>query len=239
MNPVIQRRSPPRSGYTMIELLVVMAIIAIVASLILPVTKSLQKKRVISIAQAQLNQMQTAIESYKSKIGFYPPDNPGKPYLNPLYFELVGTVLNNNVYTTLDGSGQVNLGSVTTFGVSGFVNSGASLRGSDDKPGPRNFLTDLRPDQVGKFVYADGSPSYNAILVCSVPWPSGNLPNGLTSPIITSPPAAPQPPVLNPWRYVSTGPTNNVGKFDLWIDLVIGNKVYRISNWRTSPQQLL
>jgi hypothetical protein len=44
--------------------------------------------------------------------------------------------------------------------------------------------------------------------------------------------------VLNPWRYVSTNPTNNVGRFDLWVDLVIGPNVYRVSNWRTNPQQL-
>jgi type II secretory pathway pseudopilin PulG len=221
----------------MIELLVVMAIIAVIASLILPVTRSLKKRRMLSIAQAQLGQVQTAIESYKSKIGFYPPDNPSNPALNPLYFELVGTVLENNTYQTLDGSGQIPAGSVPgTFGVSGFVNSGTSLRGTDEKPGPQNFLNDLRPDQVGRFVY--GGSAYNSVLVCSVPWPSGTLPNGLTTPIISSPPAASQPPVLNPWRYISTNPTNNVGRFDLWVDLVIGSDVYRVSNWRTAPQTL-
>ena len=89
MNPVIQRRSHPRAGYTLIELLVVMGIIAVIASLILPITKSLKKRRIISVAQAQLNQVQTAIENYKSKIGFYPPDNPNNTVTNPLYFELV------------------------------------------------------------------------------------------------------------------------------------------------------
>jgi prepilin-type N-terminal cleavage/methylation domain-containing protein len=240
MNPVIQRRSHPRAGYTLIELLVVMGIIAVIASLILPITKSLKKRRIISVAQAQLNQVQTAIENYKSKIGFYPPDNPNNTVTNPLYFELVGTILDattNKDYTTLDGSGQVQISDLSTFGVSGFVNSGTSLRGSDDKPGPLNFLKDLRPDQVGHFVYGGNTP-LNAVLVCSVSLPVGTLPNGLSSPIISSPPAGPQPPVLNPWRYVSTNPTNNVGRFDLWVDLVIGPNVYRVSNWRTSPQQL-
>lgn len=237
MNPLIQRRSHPRAGYTLIELLVVMGIIAVIASLILPITKSLKKRRIISVAQAQLNQVQTAIENYKSKIGFYPPDNPNNTAVNPLYFELVGTILTNNGYTTLDGSGQISTNDTpTTFGVSGFVNSGTSLRGSDDKPGPLNFLKALRPDQVGQFVYGGNTP-WNAVLVCSMSWPPGTLPNGLSSPI-SSPPAVLPPPVLNPWRYVSTNPTNNVGRFDLWVDLVIGANVYRVSNWRTSPQLL-
>jgi type II secretory pathway pseudopilin PulG len=222
----------------LIELLVVMAIIAIVASLILPVTRALKKRRILSVAQAQLNQVQAAIENYKSKTGFYPPDNPTNCVINPLYFELVGTILTNGVYETLDGSGQISTNDAATwFGVSGFANSGTSLRGSDDKPGPLNFLKDLRPDQVGQFVY-EGNMPWNAVLVCSISWPAGTLPNGLAWPIKSTPPAVPQPPVLNPWCYMSTNPTNNVGRFDLWVDLVIGPAVYRVSNWRTSPQQL-
>jgi hypothetical protein len=35
---------------------------------------------------------------------------------------------------------------------------------------------------------------------------------------------------INPWRYVSSRPKNNIGSYDLWIDLAIRGKTYRISN---------
>jgi hypothetical protein len=41
---------------------------------------------------------------------------------------------------------------------------------------------------------------------------------------------------LNPWRYVSSGPTNNPGSYDLWVDLYIGGKTYRLSNWSKEAQ---
>src|SRR5439155_1461983 len=36
---------------------------------------------------------------------------------------------------------------------------------------------------------------------------------------------------LNPWRYVSTQPTNNPATFDLWAEYVEGGKVKIICNW--------
>jgi hypothetical protein len=35
----------------------------------------------------------------------------------------------------------------------------------------------------------------------------------------------------NPFRYNSVNPTNNPNSYDLWIDLVISGKPYRIGNW--------
>ena len=36
------------------------------------------------------------IENYKSAIGSYPPDNPGRPSTNQLFYELSGTFFQNN-----------------------------------------------------------------------------------------------------------------------------------------------
>src|SRR5450759_725568 len=91
-----------------IELLVVIAVIGILAALIFPITGALKKKKMITVAQAELAQVETAIDAYKAKYGTYPPDNPANPLINPLYFELEGTTNNGSgYYQTLDGSGQI------------------------------------------------------------------------------------------------------------------------------------
>ncbi|MFM1769228.1 MAG: Type secretion system protein precursor [Verrucomicrobiota bacterium] len=36
---------------------------------------------------------------------------------------------------------------------------------------------------------------------------------------------------FNPWNYDSSNPTHNPDSFDLWIDVVIGNKTVTIGNW--------
>ena len=40
------------------------------------------------------------------------------------------------------------------------------------------------------------------------------------------------------WAYNSSHPTNNPASYDLWVDLVIGGKTNRISNWSKQPQIL-
>ena len=42
-------------------------------------------------------------------------------------------------------------------------------------------------------------------------------------------------PEINPWRYNSTNPTNNPGGFDLWVDIYVGGKTQRVSNWSKKP----
>ena len=69
-------------------------------------------------------QLESSIESYKSSLGIYPPDNHNSG-LNQLYYELAGTVYSNGVFTTKDNAGQSpSWAMITTiFGtVSGFVN---------------------------------------------------------------------------------------------------------------------
>ena len=99
--------------------------------------------------------------------------------------------------------------------VAGLVNSSGQGAG-DDSPGAVNFLTGLKPTQV-----AELSPGVK-LLVCSVPWPE----NQVYQPTSKA--------GLNPWRYVSSHPTNNPATYDLWVDLMIGGQTNRISNWTDS-----
>ena len=78
-------------AFTLVELLVVISIITLIAALLLPAASSAKRLAAIHNAQAEMAQLETAIDRYKSAYGFYPPDNPCNPLVNQLYFELLGT----------------------------------------------------------------------------------------------------------------------------------------------------
>jgi prepilin-type N-terminal cleavage/methylation domain-containing protein len=237
--------NPPRfgrAGYTLIELMVVMSIIIVLVSLVFPTVSALKKKRMIAVAQAELKQVETAIQAYKARLGFYPPDNPGNPVTNQLYFELSGTTLTNvgnlDYFVTLDGSSRIGRGDLSVlYGfdasnhpkVSGFANCSTSARGSDEVASAVNFLTGLKPTQLGSMV-VNNDVINNALLACSVKWA------GTTNVVVTKGNSRAVVAGLNPWRYVSSNPTNNPASYDLWVDLMIGSKTYRVSNWSQQPQ---
>jgi len=225
------------SAFTLIELLIVIAIIGILAALIFPITGAVTRARVKSVATTELSQMETAIESYKAKTGSYPPDciapgtTPASPiYLAQLYYELLGASVDNAgvVYKTLDGSSQIDTGTLSSkFGVGGIVNSTKGA-GGDEGAVATPFLTGLKPGQIGQLDKVPGVYQPR-ILVCSVPWPKDNPYQPVPSTLAL--------PGLNPWRYISSNPTNNPSSFDLWVDVIINGKTNRISNW--SPPKLV
>jgi len=118
-------------GFTLIEVLVVMAIIAALAALVAGGFRMAGRARIESRVRTELNGLIVAIEAYKKKYGFYPPDNfrapniydPSRP---PLYYELVGWT----------GPKQDLDGVTNAFNVGGFVNSDAERQ---------NFLPNLKP----------------------------------------------------------------------------------------------
>jgi prepilin-type N-terminal cleavage/methylation domain-containing protein len=229
--------NPPRfrrAGYTLIELMVVMSIIIVLVSLVFPTVSALKKKRMIAVAQAELKQVETAIQAYKARLGFYPPDNPGNPVTNQLYFELEGTVFDGvKLFTTLDGSSQISTNDIPVLyrnaSLVGFANSSKNARGTDEQTAAVSFLKGLKPTQLGSMV-VNNDVINNALLACSVKWA------GTTNVVVTKGNSRAVVAGLNPWRYVSSNPTNNPASYDLWVDLVIGRKTYRVSNWSQQPQ---
>lgn len=223
-----------RKAFTLIELLVVIAVIGVLASLIFPITGVLKKKRMITVAQAELAQVETAIDAYKARYGTYPPDNPNSVVVNPLYFELMGTTNAGSAFVAKDGSSQVqstDLG--TTFGVSGFVNV---TRGgnADEAVKADTFLSQLRPNQIGQLggVGPTPPPPRPCILVCSVGWDNDNTAQQIVPFILA------QVTKLTPFQYSSSHPINNPNSYDLWVDLLIKGKTNRISNWSKQAQVL-
>ncbi|NOS70110.1 MAG: prepilin-type N-terminal cleavage/methylation domain-containing protein [Verrucomicrobia bacterium] len=208
-------------AFTLIELLVVIAIIAILAAITFPTVAAVKRKQTISKAEAEREQVITAIELYKAELGHYPPDNARNPLQyanNPLYYELMGTLLNGANYETKDGSAQISAANVQVeFGRGGFVNCTRNSDADSSKPA-KKFLIEFRSTQRGD------KPNGVRLLTCSVIWPA-NLGNGVAG-----------VPELNPWRYNITNPTNNPGGFDLWVDVYVAGKTNRISNWNKKPQ---
>jgi len=66
------KRQSPNSGFTLIEMLVVMAVIAILTGLILAVNAVVQNTAARSKASTQIKAMSAACEAYKSDNGGYP-----------------------------------------------------------------------------------------------------------------------------------------------------------------------
>ncbi len=214
-----------RTAFTLIELLIVIAIIAILAALIIPITGAMTRKRMIARAGTELHLVELAIENYKTKLGHYPPDNPGLPSTNQLYFELMGTTNDGNFFVTLDGSArvlkdQLNRGTTPRgLGVRGFVNTSAVTGGEEGRTAQR-FIGELKTANLATLPTNDKREIVN-LICCSVAWPF--------------PRPALQPANGNPFRYNSSNPTNNPNSFDLWVDIIIAGKTNRISNWSSTP----
>jgi prepilin-type N-terminal cleavage/methylation domain-containing protein len=234
----VSRLTPHASAFTLIELLTVIAIMGVLAALILPVMHAVKIHQYIYNTQAEMAQLETAIDRYKAAYGFYPPSPIPPPtagnqssLVNQLYYELVGTVYNPTntppVYTTLDGSASIDAGQVSTAfsGIGGFMNCTKPGAG-EDAAAARNFLPDLKPKQFWPQpgYTNNGAKEGVNLLIGSV-----------GGPYVQYQPLNQQD--LNPWRYNSSSPTNNPGSYDLWIQLVFApGQTNLICNWTKQVQ---
>jgi prepilin-type N-terminal cleavage/methylation domain-containing protein len=216
-------------GFTLIELLVVIAIMAVLAALLFTSVKNARATRIKNRAKAELKQVETLIELYKSKLGHYPPSSSGAPpTVTPLFYELTGTRLATGMYTTLDGSSQLTSADVNVaFGLGGFVNA-IEGAGSQDGQQPQDFAKgSLQLGQYLQVPITNGAlgASTKAIVLGSTLEGSGMLP-GVSGGSI------------NPFGYNSLNPTNNPRSYDLWLDVNVNGVTYRFCNWQQSPVAL-
>ena len=68
------RFNNPSKGFTLIEILIVVSIIAVLASLILAGVNIARKKASIAVAQSNIEALNTALEQYVTDTGRYPGD---------------------------------------------------------------------------------------------------------------------------------------------------------------------
>jgi prepilin-type N-terminal cleavage/methylation domain-containing protein len=214
-------------AFTLIELLVVISVIAVLAALTFPAVQGVKASAIRTRAKGELTQMETAIERFYQKLGYYPPDNAPNWARNQLYYEMLGTTnvgtLLAPVYVTLDGSARITAADLTLsfVNVTGLVNCSRPGR-SDDTPGATAFLNNLKPSQF-MAITNSGTPASAFVLGSGI--------DGAPTMVFTDRLGA----KLNPWRYNSSNPYHNPKSYDLWIDVMVGSKTNRICNWSDKP----
>jgi hypothetical protein len=160
-----------------------------------------------------------AIGAYKEQFGVYPPDHVLSrqpvlvdPITNTLFYELSGVVYNpTNKSFELEGLESAEGEYVKHFfQCDGLTNS--ALKGHDVK----HFLErgSVTPRQLhdDPDVFVLGFFMTDQSLRPEVRWEID----------------------VGSWRYVSTSPTNNPGKFDLWIDVQTKNQKVTVGNWKSA-----
>jgi prepilin-type N-terminal cleavage/methylation domain-containing protein len=209
-------------GFTLIELLVVISIIGILAGLTFGVSRGIKISAAKSRAKTELAQVQSAIEGYKSKLGYYPPDNPNQLWnRNTLYYELTGTkALNATSFQAANGT-TISSAVIATL-APGLMNVTQLNTGSDDSSTAIPFFRELNASQY----LAVNNPITATVLGTTIPGPFANMFTATSS------------KKINPWSYQRSGTLHNAGSFDLWIDINFGSTTFRVSNWSTTPTQL-
>jgi hypothetical protein len=158
-----------------------------------------------------------AVEAYQSAFGFYPPDNVTNrnpltvdAVNNPLLYEIAGVVYNpTNQIFELAGLEAAEAKFVKEFfHCTGFKNSGESA------------------GQVKRFLPAGNLPARQLHDDPDVFAVGYQIPTDGVSPEIM------WEFDISPWRYVSSAPTNNVGRFDLWIEVKTKAQAVTIGNWK-------
>ena len=209
-----------RRAFTLVEMLVVMAVIAVLAAILFPAFGAIKKSGTLKKTRAQLGKVVMAVEAYKQQHGHYPPDNPDNPVVNQLYYELGGTRLNGTEYQTESGQGNMPAGNFSSFfgggRVTGFVN--VSRGGGDEAQSAKNHLIGIPPSDY--LLVTNGVPGVVLGTTIKGPIMLNDTNNA----------------AINPFRYVSTAASNNPGHFDLWVDIIVGGKTNRISNWSEKAQ---
>jgi prepilin-type N-terminal cleavage/methylation domain-containing protein len=228
-------KAPAPAGFTLIELLIVIATIGILAALLLPVMKSVTTRGILNRGIAERDLLETAIERYHSKYGFYPPSNASASsqnltaaLTNQLYYELVGTTNIGTAtapdYLTLDNR-ITNASPLVqqSFGVSGFMNCSRTA-GGEDAVSAQSFLPAMKAGQLANVTVGNGLIT----ILCTAaggdnsyqPMPGATTLAGLPA---------------NPWRYLYPG-VNNPSSYDLWVQIVVSGRTNLICNWNSQPQ---
>jgi prepilin-type N-terminal cleavage/methylation domain-containing protein len=212
-----------RHAFTLIEMLVVIAIIGIIAALVVNMNKGAQIAKVNAVVNADRKNLELLITSYQSKLNYYPPDNSNVDYYpagpiydgfaatNPLLYELTGAT--NNWPTA--GFIQLFDGNTVASGTfSAMYGRAAVNNASLDEP--HNFFTP--PPQPREYT------NY----ITNVPL---NVVKGLLVPVPYAPGSSSVP--NNFWHYDSSSTNrHNINSYDLWAEYNIsGTNIITNGNW--------
>jgi prepilin-type N-terminal cleavage/methylation domain-containing protein len=206
----------PIVAFTLIEILVVIAIMAIIAAMVLQGGKYASTVKKETAVKAEREKLQTMIDNYQAKLNFYPPDNgnlatlsssaaesvyEGYTASNALIYELTGVTntnstsaiifLNGNIISLVKGDFP------TYFNRTGIANA--------DSSEPQNFFKP--PPMPQDYTNYPGTAlnSFDAL--------------GLLVPAQLT---LGQP---NFWHYDASSPRrHNQNSYDLWAEFSVGSK---------------
>lgn len=74
-HPVHRRHPRQAGGFTLIELIIVIAVIGILMALILPAISNAQKTARVAAVVTDIKSLENGLSNFKAKYGFYPPSN--------------------------------------------------------------------------------------------------------------------------------------------------------------------
>jgi prepilin-type N-terminal cleavage/methylation domain-containing protein len=161
-------------AFTLIELLTVMAVIAVLAGLILSISGYVTHKAATARAQSEISALSLACENYKSDNGAYPdimpPTGPG---LNTTGSATIvvssdqSSIPSDNLDPRLMGNPSTSYTGAASSSVN-YTNASLelyvaltgdiSLSGTGGGPGTKNYITDFRQDAYGR-AYTNASVS--------------------------------------------------------------------------------
>jgi prepilin-type N-terminal cleavage/methylation domain-containing protein len=206
-----------RLAFTLIEMLTVITIMAIVATLVVTMGQAAAEKKKIVAVEGEKNRLITMIENYKNKLNYYPPDNANLiSNTSPLYYDAFAAT--NPLIYELTGATNLNNGNnLAVFNYSNLITSGSSASPSyeqvfnrggvanGDALEPHNFY---QPGPAPK-EYAPYATNSQRIWICGLVVPADLVP-GHTN---------------NFWHYDSSTPNrHNMNSYDLWAEFSIGTK---------------
>ncbi len=215
---------------TLLESMVVILLVAglggsgyglylLVAAKVLEAQVNAAIPRVCGEIREQRAKLVEAIEAYKAKFGFYPADHVVTrqplivdPVTNTLVYELAGVVYNpTNKTLQLPGLEAAEAQYVKAYlKCDGFTNCAETAEGVSRFLPKENLPARQLHDDPD--VFALGFSMTAEGLEPEVFWDFQ----------------------FTPWRYVSSAPTNNPGKFDLWIELGTSKRKLIIGNWKAA-----
>lgn len=158
-----------KRAFSLVELLTVMAVIAILAGLVLSIAGYVNSKAARARAEAEIKALSAGCESYRSDHGGYPHQQ--------IYVS--GALVSGTPSDVLDPRTN----GVSLFQTAAYTNASLELyealtgdimlSGTGGGPGVPNYITDLRADALGR--NSPSSPVYPSNTVAYLSDPFGNV----------------------------------------------------------------
>jgi len=224
------RSGQGQQGFTLVEMLVVIAVIAILAGMILAALPSMHEKKAKKAAQAQLSQMDTLIQTYFAQYNSYPLDNPNRlqpnhTAIHPLYYELMGSTFNATLLQYATVTETITENNVRTYFNQDGLRNVTHDANNPQAPKAKQFFTSVSSEMYRSLDTGATGPDVKLLR-----FPTKDLEVNMLKDSAGN--------YFNPWRYISTNPTNNQGRYDLWVEFEVGGSRFRVSNWEKEPVTL-